>query len=281
MSKRDFTALWPICSRAQSHSQCKFHYIHRAVPVFQCVPTASGPVLKKSWLCLLCPLPFPILIHINKIPLSPLFFRLKSASFLRLPVYVTCSSPLTMSVALCWTFSSMSTSSLQQESTTGQSIPDASHKCSSEGKDQLSGPAGNTPNAAQDTFFAKITHCGSCSTWMSTRTLFSAKMLQTLVSSMWASEINDTSLWNTGSSIQMGHTLGIRCLKLLKLSKADSSQCRANINKGAPAKLTNHFSNELPKSEAVNILQGSMKRFIADTLSEAHVTKKCSVQRGF
>lgn len=77
----------------------------------------------------------------------------------------------------------------------------------------------------------------------------------------------------------MGHTLGIRCLKLLKLSKADFSQCRANINKWAPVKLTDHFSNELQKSERVSILQGSMKRFIADTLSEVHITKKWSVYK--
>lgn len=77
----------------------------------------------------------------------------------------------------------------------------------------------------------------------------------------------------------MRHTLGIRCLKLLKLSKADFSQCRANTNKWAPVQLTDRFSNELQKSEAVNILQGRMMRFIADTLSEVHITKKCSVYK--
>lgn len=123
--------------------------------------------------------------HQCELPLSPLFFMLNSASFFRFPVYVTSSSPLMVSVALCWTFSSMSMSFLQQQSTTGQSTPDISHQCSGEGKDHLSGPADNTPpNAVQDTFFAKRTHCWLMFNLVSTRTLCSAKLLQTLVSSM-------------------------------------------------------------------------------------------------
>lgn len=74
------------------------------------------------------------------------------------------------------------------------------------------------------------------------------------------------------------HT-GNKILKLLKLSKADFSQSRADINKWAPVKLTDHFSNKLQKSEAVNILQDSMTRFIAETLSEVHITKKYSVYK--
>lgn len=66
-------------------------------------------------------------------------------------------------------------------------------------------------------------------------------------------------------------------MKLLNLSKADFSQCRANKNKWAPVQLTDHFSNKLQNSEAVNVLPGSRRRFIADTLSEVHIIKKCSV----
>lgn len=63
----------------------------------------------------------------------------------------------------------------------------------------------------------------------------------------------------------MGHTLGEKCLKLLKLNKDDLSQCRANTHKWAPDKLINCFSTELEKSEVVNILQGTIKRCDVDT----------------
>lgn len=72
------------------------------------------------------------------------------------------------------------------------STPDISHQCWGEGKDHLSGPAGNTsPDTVQDTLFGKITHCWLTFNLVSTRTLFFAMLLQTLVSPMWASEIND------------------------------------------------------------------------------------------
>jgi len=56
-------------------------------------------------------------------------------------------------------------------------------------------------------------------------------------------------------------------MKRLKLlSKADLPQYRANVHKWVSDKLINHFSVELEKSEAVNILQGSIKRRDVDTL---------------
>lgn len=35
----------------------------------------------------------------------------------------------------------------------------------------------------------------------------------------------------------------------------------------------------MQKSEAVNMLQGTIKRFIADILSEVHITQKCSAYK--
>lgn len=56
-------------------------------PRFTVCPLPLGPVLKWSWLCLLCTFPFPN-TQIMEVPLSPLFSMLNSASFLRLPVYI-------------------------------------------------------------------------------------------------------------------------------------------------------------------------------------------------
>lgn len=68
----------------------------------------------------------------------------------------------------------------------------------------------------------------------------------------------------------MEHTLGMKCLKLLKLSKADLPHYKANTHKCTQDKLINQFSTELEKSEANNILQGSIKRYDEDTYGEIH-----------
>lgn len=103
-------------------------------PFWQPVAVLDHPPSKKSFLlirwdimCLnLYPLPLalpltitekklvssPLLlrllyVHTDKVPLSPLFFRLNSFSFLSLSLHVRCSNPSTIFLFVCWTHSSM------------------------------------------------------------------------------------------------------------------------------------------------------------------------------
>lgn len=47
------------------------------------------------------------LLYVYKVPLSPLFFKLNSLSFLSLSLHVRCSNPSTIFLSVCWTHSSM------------------------------------------------------------------------------------------------------------------------------------------------------------------------------
>jgi len=84
-------------------------------PVFQFVPTASGPVTrhhsKEPRYILFAP-SLQVFMHFKKIPLRLVFSRLKSPSFLSLSSYVMCSRPFAIFVALHRSLSIMSMSPL-------------------------------------------------------------------------------------------------------------------------------------------------------------------------
>lgn len=161
----------------------------------------------------------------------------------------------------------------------GQSTPHTSQQCWGKGKDLLSGPAGNTPpNTVQDTFFAKITHC-----WLTfivgSYIVGSFGIHQDFVLFNAASDTGsiNVSLWDQwylSVKYWVFNSLGIRCLKLLKLSKVDFSQCRANIIKW-------HQSNLLTLQVSYRNLKQlthckAAWRDLLETHSEVHITKKCS-----
>ena len=92
-------------------------------------------------------IPNQVIIHMDEIPLTLFFSRVKSQ--LSLSLYVKCFSPLVISVVLCWSCSHMSVFRLYWEPQTWAWHSDMSHKCWAEEKDHLSWPVGNVlPNAA-------------------------------------------------------------------------------------------------------------------------------------
>lgn len=71
--------------------------------------------LRRAWLCLLCTLPSGFYVHIGMIPLSFLFSRLNSHSFLCLSLLERDYSHHIIFLALCWTLSNMAMSLLSWE----------------------------------------------------------------------------------------------------------------------------------------------------------------------
>jgi len=113
-----------------------------------CVPVCAHCLLSWHWASLQRVSLHSLRTHPSGIyrhwwdPLSLIFYRLSSPSFLSLSSQEGFSCPFTILMALCWTFSSMSLSVLSWEaqnwSTTG-----VSHQLQAVGKPYLSWPAGN------------------------------------------------------------------------------------------------------------------------------------------
>lgn len=85
----------------------------------------SLDITEKQPISVLQILSLQVFIYINKIPLSPLFSRLSSPSFLGHFLYERCFIPLVIFVALCWTVSRMSVHLIfAEEPRTGHGTPD-------------------------------------------------------------------------------------------------------------------------------------------------------------
>lgn len=86
---------WKSCFLHWNRIFCISVHVH-------CLQACHWIPLRKAWLCLLYSL-HQVFIHIDAIPLSLLFCRLRSPSYLSLYLYVRCYKPFTVFVAFGWT----------------------------------------------------------------------------------------------------------------------------------------------------------------------------------
>lgn len=138
----DPQSLWTVCASAQLPSQWgkRVYDVHEEPPVFEFVSTASGCLTGYQWYILAVSsfhLSFKILPW--TFPSSGWTVPACSAYFL----WKSCSSPVMIFVALCWTFSSICTFFMCAENTNGHSTGSMASPVLRRGKDHHPWPAGN------------------------------------------------------------------------------------------------------------------------------------------